>query len=299
MQNKKLYGFSLIELSVVILIVSIFASVAVNILGKKDVADKYDVTQKRLQFIAEALKVYKSANGHLPCPASSTILLDNANFGTGIPVLPNSCSSADNTYSSGNIVISSGAVPVISLGIPPEYMFDAWGNKFTYSVNTVMTIPTGYAAATSSNLATGTPTAPTINIRVEDSGNNSLLTRAPSAAEYNAYNGPPANTAYRVRDCFATQAPSFYNVVINDCAAFLVLSHGANGYRSYNPRGVYKTSTFGAGGTYEVSNSNNDNIFYDVPRNTDAKVNTTTSYFDDVLIYKTKDWLDCTEGTNC
>ena len=135
-------GFSLLELSVVLIVIGLVAGFGVslgnNILSGSDRIS----TQQRLSNIRTTLDNFVQKNGYLPCPASRTDAVTDANFGVERrSALGNNCTPlggdtdpvlagvapADQAY--------IGALPVTTLGLPAAYAADAWGNKFLYAVS--------------------------------------------------------------------------------------------------------------------------------------------------------------------
>ena len=136
-------GFTLVELSIVLIIVAlIVGGMMVSLGAQRDIADANE-TQKRLNEIRDALIGFTVANGRLPCPASpNTTGLEKPDTGVG---------PCANPY--------DGFVPAITLGITPTnengYAVDSWGNPIRYAV----TEATAYAFTTTngikSNWSTG------------------------------------------------------------------------------------------------------------------------------------------------
>ncbi|HZP91955.1 MAG TPA: prepilin-type N-terminal cleavage/methylation domain-containing protein [Burkholderiales bacterium] len=112
-------GFSLVEMSVVLLIVTLLlGSVLVPLSAQVD-ERKFSETSKQLDQIKEALIGFALANGYLPCPAiSSTNGLEDR---TGT------------TCTGGK---RSGFLPWTTLGIAPS---DAWDDLYGYSVTPAFT----------------------------------------------------------------------------------------------------------------------------------------------------------------
>ncbi len=286
MMKKTKNGFSLIELSIVILIASIFASSMINILGKKTLVDKNTEAKEKLARIGEALKVYYGEHGdvtarnYLPCPADLRFNLENADLGRGSS---KPCSFVTDTDGATNVI--SGAVPVLELGLAPQYMFDPWGNQITYIVDKDLTADseTAWTDSTISNISLldGRSTPPTPSLP--------LVKRLPLASEL--------NKTYTLCDG-TSLAVSTYNDTIPDCPAFLLISHGANGYLSFNSAGIQKQSSFGMTPN-EIENNqwkdsqNFNNVFVSAPLNQDTKVTNinSSSYFDDILYYKSMSYF--------
>jgi prepilin-type N-terminal cleavage/methylation domain-containing protein len=114
-------GFTLVELSIVLVIVSLLLGGMLMTLGaQQDIANGKE-TEKRLSDIRDALLGFAAANGRLPCPASP------ASTGVENPVGGGACVNA-----------WDGFLPGITLGIGPTdaqgYAVDSWGNRIRYAV---------------------------------------------------------------------------------------------------------------------------------------------------------------------
>ncbi len=292
----KIKGFSLVELSIVILILSVFLSTTVSFLAKKSAVDKNAITKERMERIAEALKIYfekmdlvdgdaSDNDGYIPCPSNIAAALNNAQFGVGADNGSNCTQYLD---ASASLNICSGGVPFTTLGLPAQYAFDAWGNRISYVLDRDMRF----------TFAASTP-----NIRVNDEYGSSLMWRSPKPAEYNTSvtdcTGASIAVGQTTSGTAAYADRSTSTTRILGCAAFLLVSHGANGYSAYNARG----SQIGSSASYAVNaaqGSNSpididaytfDQTFVDMPINQDTKDSTYTEYFDDILVYRTKEWL--------
>ena len=281
----KIKGFSLIELSIVILILSVFLSTTVSFLAKKTSVDKNAQTRERLERISEAVKFYYQKNSYIPCPANIAAALNNAQFGVGADNGSNCTQYLD---ASASLNICSGGVPFTTLALPAQYAFDAWGNRISYIIDRDMRF----------TFAASTP-----NIRVNDEYGNSLIWRSPKPAEYNTSVTDCTGASIAVGQAstgtagYADRSTSTTRIL--SCAAFMLISHGANGYSAYNARG----SQIGSSASYAVNaaqGSNSpididaytfDQTFVDGPINQDTKDATYTEYFDDILVYRTKEWL--------
>jgi len=123
-------AFTLLELSLVILIISILVvgsmSASISTINKA----KYKTTHERLDAIYKAMGNYLITNKALPCPAIITVLDTDALYGlegatAGICI--------GSLTGSGNAVY--GLVPIQSLGLPAEMARDGFGTKFTYVIN--------------------------------------------------------------------------------------------------------------------------------------------------------------------
>ena len=129
------YGFSLVELSIVLAIISVTLGGALTIATKKTESDKANETEQKLNEIEQALEQYVIDNQRLPCPAdgSKTIDATSANaFGVAGSADDSSCGDA-NFNDGANVYL--GVVPVKTLGLSDETMIDGWGRRISYAVD--------------------------------------------------------------------------------------------------------------------------------------------------------------------
>jgi len=116
-------GFSLIELSIVLVVVGIMMYGATELYSYSAEKAKIDNTNSTLDAVEKALRLYYQTNDDLPCPADGTLALDDGNFGKedcGVSIYDD---------------VSRGVVPTRALNLPDSYMFDAWGNRISYFVS--------------------------------------------------------------------------------------------------------------------------------------------------------------------
>ena len=115
-------GFTLVELSIVLIIVALMVGGMMMSLGaQRDIANANE-TQRNLNEIREALIGFAVANGRLPCPASpNTTGVEKPDTGVGPCAYP-----------------YDGFVPAVTLGVTPTdekgYALDSWGNPIRYAV---------------------------------------------------------------------------------------------------------------------------------------------------------------------
>jgi prepilin-type N-terminal cleavage/methylation domain-containing protein len=114
-------GFSLIELSIVIVIVGILLAGAVSLGTASLGAAKVTDTEKKMATIQNALQLYFEVHGYLPCPSDPRIAIGAAGFGD------EDCASPP--IDSLNVL--GGGVPTVALNLPTSYAFDGWGNRFS------------------------------------------------------------------------------------------------------------------------------------------------------------------------
>jgi len=125
---RKHSGFSLIELTIVLVIVALLSSgLILGITAQRDAIANQDA-QHQLDTAREALLGFAITNGRLPCPATPTLPSADANAGK------ENCSS------------QHGVLPWATLALPET---DPWGQRLTYYANSnfTATIAAGATAA--------------------------------------------------------------------------------------------------------------------------------------------------------
>lgn len=133
-------GFTLLEMSVVLIIIAVVVGASMTMGNKWIEAERYRTTNRNFDVIEKALWTYLKANRRLPCPGRLHIAFSDATNGyggEGDP--PGNCASGTNSASmaSGNVV--AGALPADTLGLPRSMMTDGWGRRIVYYVDVRMT----------------------------------------------------------------------------------------------------------------------------------------------------------------
>lgn len=139
-------GFSLIEMAVVIVVLTIILAVIAQPVANQIETRRVADTQRKLEEVKEALYGYALAKGYLPRPATS------ATNGTEMAA----CATEE---------LCTGLIPWRTLGIEKS---DAWGAIIRYSATQAMTTATA-AAVPTFTLSTG--------------GSKDVLTRSTSGAQ--------------------------------------------------------------------------------------------------------------------
>lgn len=116
-----LHGFSLVEMAVVLVILSLILAGVLGPLRTQLEARGIQKTRDHLQQIADAILGYAVANGRLPCPDTDTAI-NNAGYGISedLEAPPAAC-------------VAQGFVPGATLGVD---QLDAWGNRIRYRITT-------------------------------------------------------------------------------------------------------------------------------------------------------------------
>ena len=125
-QPRLNHGFSLIEVAIVLVIISVLVSIVAIPLSTQLEQRRVEDTNKQLETIKEALIGYALANGRFPCAAGPT---DNGR------------ESLTTTAASGACNQYVGFLPAVTLGLSPidssGFAIDAWGlpqNRIRYAV---------------------------------------------------------------------------------------------------------------------------------------------------------------------
>lgn len=122
-------GFTLVEMAMVLLIIGLLLGGLIPTLSSQMEAQRISETRKQLEEIQQALVGFATANGRLPCPASTSSNGEESPLGGG---------NCTNFY--------DGFVPAATLGITSvngqSLVADGWGNAIRYAVagNTVNSV---------------------------------------------------------------------------------------------------------------------------------------------------------------
>ena len=230
-------GFTLMELTVVLVIVALLLGGLLVPLGAQRDVEFMRSTEKSLTDIREALIGFAVINGRLPCPAQATIVSGAA--GAGLEAVqaaggPCACTATSvATYSGGSTCGTGSSVADFATGVLPWATLglletDAWGNRYTYELSSL------FGRANSGQTVFGGSCSPASN---------------PSSAAFALCTAGAITllTAASGGTTLASGVPA------------LVLSHGANGKGAYNSQGTQLTSA--SAGTDEGDNSDADATF--------------------------------------
>lgn len=145
-------AFSLLELTVVLVVVGVVTTMAMTSGSAVVGAAREKSTRQKMKDIEDALVSFRETNNRLPCPADITIADNATNYGVeaatpgtctgGTPAANHSAAGATNTGKTG----VEGGVPVVTLGLPNDYMYDGWGKRIRYAVDRSVTAVGGFAS---------------------------------------------------------------------------------------------------------------------------------------------------------
>jgi prepilin-type N-terminal cleavage/methylation domain-containing protein len=220
--RKSNKGFSLLELSVVLVVISMMIGGLLNLATQMAAEAKQNELEMKLATIEEALLNFRKANNRLPCPADGTLSTTNQYFGLE-GVTPGDCTTGSsysanirtsaaalptaNFYNSTYSNTVGGVVPARTLGLSEGYMMDPWGGRFVYVVDKRLTATNAFNTHPATSTSVGSLT---------------VRTRASAGA------------------------------TLTSSAAVVLLSHGQNGHGAYQISGTRKIS--GATDSDELKN---------------------------------------------
>jgi prepilin-type N-terminal cleavage/methylation domain-containing protein len=283
--HKNISAFTLVELSVVLMIIGVIMGSMLSIATNKTEADRIKDSSDKMEFVEKAIANYIAEYGGLPCPADSSQAPNTNGFGRATNSGNNdSCSGTQPNWYRDSVhatTLDLGTVPTKTLQINDSYAYDAWGRRFTYVViercaaSNIQYLPNYNYGGTIANPLYYIP-----------SGN---FTTACGGA-YNPY----STTSLSIVSYTGQGNP------ITNNAVYALISHGKNGHGAYTHSG-------GASGTNRVVSINTvgtdeiTNALYSAAGvnqiNTGVYVQRSMSFsndannFDDILHYRTRDQL--------
>lgn len=175
-------GFSLIELSIVLVIIATLMAAGI-VIGNSQISKyKYGLTVKKIKAIDNALTQFLAYNGRLPCPACISGSTSDACYGyeqisSGGAGSPSTCSNVTSYNISSGTTLNYyvGAVPFYSLGLSNEFMYDGWNRQFNYQVMQLNTNNhmTNSSCIAGSNAANNNSSSQYVCFRGQASGSSS------------------------------------------------------------------------------------------------------------------------------
>lgn len=123
-------GFTLLEVSIVLLIVGLLLAGGVNLMSASGDTARYKETQGDIQEVKDALMTYYTQYHMLPCPdidnnpASNSFGVSDYGGGSTVPPIP---------VTGGVCTNNEGWLPHVTLGVGGNG--DAWGQRIRYVVN--------------------------------------------------------------------------------------------------------------------------------------------------------------------
>lgn len=142
-------GFTLIELSIVVMIVGLTMSAFGAAFVQYLQSAREKAVQQKIEDIESALGRFQAINGRYPCPARLNAQPDTSMFGVEVSANCSSASSSPSTTirasGTGGRMVRIGAVPVRTLNLPDDYATDPWAMRILYGVTEMLTSPGTFA----------------------------------------------------------------------------------------------------------------------------------------------------------
>ncbi len=127
-------GFSLVEMSVVIVVIGLLVGLTVTTGQMQVSTTKYQSTQSTLNNTKTALDLYYTKYKRYPCPALPADATGAATYGVEVAGgCSGACPAGLTCPASSKAVI--GVLPYKTLNLSEEFAADDWGNKLNYTVD--------------------------------------------------------------------------------------------------------------------------------------------------------------------
>lgn len=133
-------AFSLLEMSLVLIIISVILSGGLNMATSNLEKARNNVTKERIEEVYKNLGVFLATTKRLPCPSSLKLSESDANYGkeslNSYGNCTNNNSSTENSFvssSNGDIII--GGIPNKALNLGNDFAKDGFGNRLFYVVD--------------------------------------------------------------------------------------------------------------------------------------------------------------------
>lgn len=283
--RKTQTGFTLVELSIVLMIVGLITG-SVFAFMKQDAQHRnYQETVDRQQTIAAAMTEHVQRTGVLPCPAESD------------PTAPDLLGQAPVTCNTS--AERTGIVPFRDLGLQQDDIIDGYGNPFTYVVSDAAVNPDDTAVHQSCRVVSPwfphDPVAPTVPLGPNNHPRKAAFCcQQATGADVLTIRVIEPDGTLSTDTVIADQSGGLYDPV--DTAftgvldptdriayvAYALISHGANGAGAWIIEGA-RNALDGAGDN-ERENADDDNDFAAGPRFNVSGAD----YFDDIVLWRTQ-----------
>lgn len=202
---KKEKGFSLLEVSIALLIIGIMTVAAIRLYNAASKQQRMEDTQQRMEVVVKALAEFVETSNRIPCPADPRV--NDASFGWEWGVTETQLRVVgERPIGACDPVVTpesrEGLVPFQTLNIPFEMTKDGWGNYFTYAVSPVFTLRTDKASCP------GPENPDRVHEKCREAG--WIIGVNPVTGTGNPVNAPKARfcCAQRPVGCLAPQSPS-------------------------------------------------------------------------------------------
>ena len=135
LKTKNQQGFTLVEMSIVLVIVGLVLMALLPAMNSLAKANQTTATQRNLDSLMTATAAFVQSRGCLPCPTPPSV------SGSGLGIVRGDTSATP--AACGTCSITEGVAPFISLGIPQSMAKDGYGHFITMRVDAALTVNFG------------------------------------------------------------------------------------------------------------------------------------------------------------
>lgn len=136
-QNGLKLGYTLVELSIVIIIIGLLMAGGLAVGASMVERAAYVDTRKLIDQLEQSLIDFYIVNGQLPCVAPIDLAPGDAGFGVEAADCSAGGTAPDGTWRQGTVRI--GGIPTRTLGLPDSAAADKFGSRFVYAVSEQLT----------------------------------------------------------------------------------------------------------------------------------------------------------------
>lgn len=219
LESKKT-AYTLIELSIVILIISILLSGGLMVFATNLNKKAIKTTKERMDIIYQAMGEYLITHKRLPCPAPLNVSQSTSTAYGDDVASEGVCDSAGTYTSTTYPDLVYGMIPVQDLGLSSEMAQDGFGSKFSYVIHKDYTKETAYTGTDNF----GTSNAANIIIKEQQSVDKEIINDAVFVIishGYNKFGSFNANSSSQnVAPTDSAELSNFVNVITTNTAAF-------------------------------------------------------------------------------
>lgn len=272
-------GFTLMELAVVLVIIALLFVFIMPTSNTLLNSGKRELTRQRLKTIDTALINYVTVNGRLPCPADGT-------------VAPGAAGGEGGRNATGDCTNSqvSGIVPYIAIGLTEADINDGWDRRITYRAGFGLTRDAALDMTSCDPAGTRAADVTTLPTYSAPSGRCWSTCVGTDMATCTSPQNYLAGKGFDIRNGDGTVLLMAGGTFTG--AAYVLISHGENGYGAYERSGVLQTTAAsGTAGDIEAYNINGPtkNVTAALPatantfREAEYSSGVAAVYFDDFL----------------
>jgi len=135
-KRKNNFGFSLLEMSITILILSILLIGGINFICYLTALSKKQTTERKITDLKKEIEKYVLENKKLPCPADLSVSGESNNY--GVENRDSNTNKCSDTQTSGYFINENliyGLIPTKTLELTDDFTTDGWENQIVYVVD--------------------------------------------------------------------------------------------------------------------------------------------------------------------